>query len=123
MAFGELVIRYNKLPTLSATLAREVKAIVEDAALECMNQAKQNAPFRTGTLRRSIHGDPEDGGLTWAVGTNVEYARRIEFGFVGADRLGRNYNQAPRPYLTPAAENVRPVFMRRMGQAVEKAAK
>lgn len=36
------------------------------------------------------------------VGTNVIYARRVEFGFVGRDSLGRNYNQAGKPYLYPA---------------------
>jgi len=40
--------------------------------------------------------------LTGVVGSNVEYARRLELGFVGADSLGRIYNQLPRPYLRPA---------------------
>jgi len=40
--------------------------------------------------------------LVVVVGTNVEYARRIEHGFVGVDSLGRHYNQEGRPYLYPA---------------------
>lgn len=40
--------------------------------------------------------------LVGVVGTNVEYARRLEFGFVGTDSRGREINQAPRPYLRPA---------------------
>ncbi|MBA7558320.1 hypothetical protein ES705_51119 [subsurface metagenome] len=40
--------------------------------------------------------------LTGVVGSNVVYARRLELGFVGADSLGRIYNQLPRPYLRPA---------------------
>jgi len=36
-----------------------------------------------------------------AVGTNVDYARRLEKGFVGRDSLGRIYDQAPRPFLAP----------------------
>lgn len=36
------------------------------------------------------------------VGTNVVYARRIEFGFYGPDKLGRVYAQAPKSYLYPA---------------------
>jgi transcription elongation factor len=36
------------------------------------------------------------------VGTNVEYGRRIELGFVGTDSLGRKYNQAAKSYLFPA---------------------
>jgi hypothetical protein len=32
-------------------------------------------------------------------GTNLEYAARVEFGFAGADKLGRIYNQPADPYL------------------------
>lgn len=38
------------------------------------------------------------------VGTNVVYARRLEYGFMKKDKLGRSYHQAPRPYLRPALE-------------------
>lgn len=40
--------------------------------------------------------------LVVQVGTPVVYAPRLELGFVGTDRLGRNVNQAPRPYLRRA---------------------
>lgn len=36
------------------------------------------------------------------VGTNVEYAARLEYGFVGTDSLGRKVSQAPRPFLRRA---------------------
>jgi len=39
------------------------------------------------------------------VGTNVVYARRIEFGFKGDDSLGRTYNQAAYPFLKPALKD------------------
>lgn len=29
----------------------------------------------------------------------AKYARRVEYGFVGADSLGRQYNQAPRAFV------------------------
>jgi len=45
--------------------------------------------------------------LTGVVGSNVEYARRYDMGFVGTDSLGRTYNQAPRPYLRVALEKNR----------------
>lgn len=38
------------------------------------------------------------------VGTNKPQARRLEFGFVGPDRLGRVYHQQPRPHVAPAIE-------------------
>lgn len=35
------------------------------------------------------------------IGSNVQYARRVELGFTGQDSLGRNYNQPAKPYLRP----------------------
>ena len=82
------------------------------AALVPMNAAKRLAPYLTGNLRRSIHvggysdglESPTDGtdiGMpsqkhTVAVGTNVGYARIIEYGGPG---------RAAKPYLRPALEN------------------
>ena len=40
-------------------------------------------------------------------GTNVEYARRLEFGFHGTDSRGRNINQEPRPFLRPILKTKR----------------
>ena len=34
-------------------------------------------------------------------GPASKYARRLELGFFGADKRGRNYNQAARPFLVP----------------------
>lgn len=45
--------------------------------------------------------------FTGVVGTNVEYGRRYDMGFVGTDALGRKYNQSPRAYLRVALENNR----------------
>jgi len=49
------------------------------------------------------------------VGTNLEYARRLELGFVGIDAKGRKYDQAPRPYLRPALEKNRENIKRLFG--------
>ncbi|WP_172673788.1 hypothetical protein [Methanogenium cariaci] len=41
------------------------------------------------------------------VGTNAPQGKRLEFGFVGRDVLGRYYNQEAQPHLRPAVdENV-----------------
>ena len=82
------------------------------AALIPMNAAKRDAPYITGNLRKSIHvggyGDGLEGGTTGtnigmpsqkhavAVGTNVVYARIIEYGGPG---------RAAKPYLRPALDN------------------
>lgn len=57
---------------------------------------------RSNRLFKSIAvSDPVKTGstLTIRVGSNLKYARRLELGFTGVDSLGRNVNQAPRPYL------------------------
>lgn len=80
-------------PAISAGLMAAAK-VIETAA-------KQNAPVLTGNLRRSIHSEQLNA-LEAAVGTDVVYARRIEYGFNGADSLGRVYHQTPQPYMRPA---------------------
>ncbi len=72
------------------------------------SQPFQPPHFGTRRLSRSIDFEVTSilGGFKTRVGTNVEYARRLEFGFFGTDSLGRNISQAPRPFLRRAlAEN------------------
>ena len=62
----------------------------------------------TGKLAESFHVQIEESDANHAiaqVGTDVIYARRVEFGFSGADRLGRIYNQPPNPYFRPAFDD------------------
>ncbi|MDP2216742.1 MAG: HK97 gp10 family phage protein [Methanolobus sp.] len=40
-----------------------------------------------------------------AVGSSMEYARRLEHGFMDTDKLGRRYNQQPKPFLRPALDD------------------
>lgn len=44
------------------------------------------------------------GGVQITVGTVRPQGRRLEFGFVGTDSLGRTFNQKPRPHMGPAVE-------------------
>ena len=98
-------------------------------ANEYKNDVQAIAPYDTGTLRRSIHVEPVSGiirdGQNRAyvvVGTDLPYARRLEFGFVGADRLGRVYNQAPRPYFRPPLdsnfEKYKNIYLAAMGESL-----
>lgn len=36
------------------------------------------------------------------IGTNVEYAKRLELGYIGTDAKGRHIQQGPRPFMLPA---------------------
>lgn len=65
---------------------------------------------RTGALQSSIDTRRTEDGATVGIhdgtggkGKNtLEYAWRLEFGFIGADKKGRLYGMAARPFLTPA---------------------
>jgi HK97 gp10 family phage protein len=85
-------------------------SIAKAGILPIQNAAIENAPYRSGTLRRSIHTEVLRSGATSAfvaTGTDVPYARRLEFGFQDTDALGRRYNQAARPYMRPAYDTRR----------------
>lgn len=60
-------------------------------------------------------------GVAVTVGTNKPQARRLEYGFVGADILGRVYNQPPFPHVAPAVAKVEPQFQQAMLDLVKEA--
>lgn len=114
----------RKLAALGEAVAGEVlAAAVRSGGNLVMNDAKRMAPYRTGTLRRSIHVEVEagQGKAEATVGTDVPYAARLEFGFDGKDKLGREYHQPPRPYLRPALDENMDAAAQEMGDALRAA--
>lgn len=98
---------------LDATLAKAEEVKVK-AVIETQNRIKVRTPVDTGRLRANwllgndvmptgtveIGGGadaaPDPGARILYLANNLPYARRIEYGFTGADSLGRSYNQAGR---------------------------
>lgn len=70
-----------------------------------------NAP--TGDYRRSWTMEVKSGlgGVEGIAGTNKPQARRLEYGFVGTDSLGRTYDQPPYPHVQPALDEVAPEYI------------
>lgn len=72
------------------------------------NEASDRSPYITGTNASSIVNPPVKDiqrtatSCSGKVGPTTPYGRRLEFGFVGEDSLGRNYHQAAQPYMRPA---------------------
>lgn len=66
----------------------------------------------TGDYRRSWQWEYTGGAgsFTSLVGTSAPQGRRLEFGFHGADSLGRVYNQPPFPHARPAFDKTAPEF-------------
>lgn len=101
-------------PMLQQAL-RRLAALTENNALDdalvaagqpVANSAREKAPVVSGTLRRSIRVELVGPGDV-RIGSDVAYARRIEFGFIGRDRLGREYHQAAQSYLRAAMDEHR----------------
>lgn len=110
---------------------RAVGALVRNTAVKKLNKgqpirrtkggnliglapSKPGEPPRTltGRLKQSVSYaiNRTRGRVAVRIGTNVVYGRRLELGFHGRDRLGRRYNQEPRPWLRPSVtENRREI--------------
>jgi len=111
----------KELAKAFASLADDIKgpaleAATRAAALPVLNQVRitvpegGRTPYKTGTYRRGWHMEtvektPER--CTVIVGNDQPQGPRLEYGFVGADKLGRVYNQAPRPHIRPALDENR----------------
>jgi hypothetical protein len=73
-----------------------------------------------GELRKDLHWEidfQENQKLVGYVGSRLKKAKRLEFGFVGVDKLGRMYNMAARPWLRisfeKTSEKVKSIFSTR----------
>ena len=118
---GVHVIGAGDLAAKFRILADDIKgpaleAATRAAALPVLNQVRitepegGRTPYKTGTYRRGWHLEtvektPER--CTVIVGNDQPQGPRLEFGFVGADKLGRVYNQAARPHIRPALDENR----------------
>jgi hypothetical protein len=57
-------------------------------------------------------------GAICTLGTDLPYGRRLEFGFVGTDSIGRTYNQPPFPHVQPALGFIENTLMSQMRLAL-----
>jgi len=120
------------LLTKSATTKLVVAGVVRTYGNILLARVKARASGRpgpnapTGDYRRSINLDLSGGNAgplsageaTATVGTNAVQGRRLEYGFVGADSLGRVYNQSPYPHFGPALDEVGPLFLAAVSAAI-----
>ncbi|WP_405999407.1 hypothetical protein [Streptomyces sp. NBC_00829] len=49
--------------------------------------------------------------MSGVVFTDAPQQRRLEYGFVGVDRLGRQYRQPPFPHIEPAFRQTQSGFL------------
>ena len=87
-----------------ATLHAEIEVDLEKNAQTLVRSIQSRAPVRSGRYRASW--TVERGKGSRVVFSGEPYGRRLEYGFVGMDALGRNYSQPPQPHVNPAADAV-----------------
>lgn len=118
---GVYVIGAGDLAAKFRSLADDIKgpaleAATRAAALPVLNQVRitvpegGRTPYKTGTYRRSFAMETVERSSERCrveIGTDAPQARRLEYGFVGPDKLGRVYNQAARPHIRPALDENR----------------
>lgn len=106
------------LPEAASTVQHYAMLLETRIKAKASGRPGPNAP--TGDYRRSwTHEVFTDGmSVTAVVGTNKPQARRLEYGFVGADSLGRVYNQPPYPHVGPAVEEIRPLFVAALSDVI-----
>lgn len=98
----------SRIPMVRARVRSAVAGAVEKAMLDVEAAAKTSAPVDTGALRNSIQGE-RTGEFSGIVAPNVDYAIYVELG---------TRHMSAQPFLTPAADEVRPAFEAAVARAV-----
>ena len=100
-----VTIKFNRFPEIAAALPEKTTTVVAKTAFDVQAHAQNVVPVDTGNLKNSIATSFENDGLTAIVAPHTEYAAYVEFG---------TRRMSAQPYMTPAAERVRPVFIAAM---------
>lgn len=92
------LIAFN-MKTLAVFIIADLERIVS-TPYPPASRVGESPHKRTGKLQRGFEFKVKTSifAVSLRIFTNVPYSRRLEFGFVGTDALGRNINQGPRPY-------------------------
>lgn len=117
------------LSGLGTGLPRQVDADISRWTLMGLARVKSAASGRpgprrvTGDYTRSMNAQVSrgPGGTVGTIGTNAVQAARLEFGFFGADSLGRHYRQRAFPHWRPTFEWMQEGFVAGLPTAVDRA--
>ncbi|RFC66451.1 HK97 gp10 family phage protein [Fulvimarina endophytica] len=97
----------NLINSFTVTIGSPAMQVSAETMSEGVSAAAAAAGFELG---QTIH-----------LNVRAQYARRIEYGFVGVDSLGRYYDQQPRPYLRMASQNWDEIVSRNARRAQARA--
>lgn len=119
-----------ELEAAATRAAVVVEAVVDTAAEAMVAAVRANATGRPGPEDltgdylaswdvESVDGDsPEE--ISRSVGTDAVQGHRLEWGFIGTDSAGREYDQPPYPHMGPAGDAIEPLLDAAMDRAVEQ---
>ena len=105
---------YDYFRALRVQVPSRVGAVSERAAKKLQSAVKAVVPVDTGQYRDSITIDkssPNRATYTFEVGSDVPYARVLEFGFVGTDSDGNTISRPPRPHWRPLMDEFENSFV------------
>jgi HK97 gp10 family phage protein len=105
-------VLFNNIAKLPAALRKRAQNVSEAAARQCEALAKINAPVDLGALRAEIHVE-RVGADAYDVVSSMDYSLPQELG---------TWKMTAHPYMTPAAEAVRPRFLSDMRSIAEEVA-
>lgn len=104
----------------AADVQLNVKRSIALGALAVQRDAKVLSPVDTGRNRASIDFEIYDNGYSANVGTNVEYAKRLELYEIYHLHHARGpYQGEPTPFLNPALEKNRQEIFRNIREALK----
>ena len=110
---GRDLAQYGGRVQLAAGKATARFGLLLETRIKARASGRPGPRALTGNYRRSWHTTVRNTTTTTeaTVGTNAPQARRLEYGYVGADRLGRVYDQPPYPHVGPALTATEPEFV------------
>lgn len=103
-----------RLKKIGQTATNDIEQALVNSALFVERDAKIKVPVDTGRLRSSLSHKAEDFGTNdpaVTVGTNVEYAKHVEFG---------TSRQSAKPYLYPALIENKSKILKEIAKAFKK---
>lgn len=115
----------NKLQRMPRKTEEEINEATERFGVQLLQAVRRHASGRpgpnvqTGQYLAAFYLEYRDGGAF--VGNPSPQTRRLEYGYVGVDALGRVYNQPPYPHFGPALAEVRPQYLRDVAGAPSRA--
>lgn len=114
----------RKLKALPNNGADKVRKAIAKGAPELADAARTLAPHRDGDLQKSIGHEIAADGLSATVGSDLYYARFVEFGTKGGGKnRPKHRGTKARPFLFPAYRLMKKRIVGRIKRSVKAAVK